>query len=62
MWRLLPSANEFQVTRPGEFEYASFKHGEVYSKIPAEEADRFEKISGESTKDIPKKKKGGDEK
>ncbi len=41
---LKPSENEFQVTREGEFEFKTFRHGEVYEKIPPEEANRFEEI------------------
>jgi hypothetical protein len=58
MWRLKPSENEFQVTREGEFEYCKFIQGELYTKIPPEEAHRFESIG--EPKETPKKKKGGD--
>lgn len=60
MWKLKPEENEFQVTREGEFEYRTFRHGETYAKVPEEEAPRFEKVGAE--KETPKKKRGGDEK
>lgn len=44
IYKLKEEAADFQVTRPGEFEYQTFKHGEVYENIPQEEKDRFEQI------------------
>lgn len=41
---LKPEENEFQVTREGEFEFKTFRHGEVYEKIPEEEKERFEEV------------------
>jgi hypothetical protein len=46
-WRLKATENSFQVTRDGPFEYRTFKHGEIYTEIPEEEADRFELIEEE---------------
>ena len=45
-WRLKAGESGFQVTREGDFEYQTFKPGEVYERIPLEEADRFEPIEG----------------
>ncbi len=52
-YKLKPGQFGFQVTKEGEFEYKTFKPGEVYDRIPEEEKDRFEEI-GEI--------QGGDEK
>lgn len=40
-YKLKDTENEFQVIREGEFEYHTFRHGEVYGKIPEPEKDRF---------------------
>ncbi len=64
MWILKNSVNDFQVTREGEFEYHTFKHGEIYARIPKEEADRFEALIetvGDGLKPSPKNKGGEDE-
>ncbi len=43
-WKLKAGANEFQVTREGKFEYHTFRHGEIYKEIPAEEESKFEEV------------------
>ena len=50
-YKLKPNANEFQVTREGEFEYKHFKQGEVYEKIPPEEAQLFEVLKDVKSSD-----------
>lgn len=41
-YKLKEKENEFQVTKEGEFEYHTFKHGVIYNRVPSEEAHRFE--------------------
>ncbi len=43
-WKLKAEENEFQVIREGKFEYHTFRHGEIYQEIPAEEKSRFEEV------------------
>ena len=43
-WKLKAEKNEFQVTREGKFEYHTFRHGEIYQEIPAEEESKFEEV------------------
>ena len=60
-YKLKLSENAFQVTREGEFEFKSFRHGEVYERIPKEEARRFEEIGAAPREPShPAKKKGGE--
>lgn len=64
-YKLKPSENAFQVTREGEFEFKSFRHGEVYERIPKEEAHRFEEVGAGPEKHSHHsgtlgKKKGGE--
>jgi hypothetical protein len=44
MYRLKTNQPEFQVTREGSFEYHTFKHGEIYEKVPPEEIHRFDPV------------------
>jgi hypothetical protein len=46
MYRLKTNQSAFQVTREGPFEYHTFKHGEVYEKVPPEEIHRFNSLKG----------------
>ena len=34
----------FQVTAEGEFEYHTFRHGEIYDKVPPGEAYKFDSL------------------
>ena len=56
-YRLKKDLPEFQVTREGEFEYHTFKHGVIYERIPEEDRSRFEPVVTDSEKD-----KGGGKK
>ena len=44
MFVLKVNCPAFQVTAEGEFEYHTFRHGEIYNKIPPEEAHKFESL------------------
>ena len=44
MYRLKTNQSAFQVTREGPFEYHTFKHGEIYEKVPHEEIHRFDPV------------------
>ena len=43
-YTLKPGQPEFQVTREGDFEYHTFKRGEIYDKVPPEEIRRFDLV------------------
>ncbi len=45
-FKLKKSEEEFQVTREGEFEFFKFEHRKVYSRVPAEDQQKFEAVEG----------------
>jgi hypothetical protein len=49
-YKLKPKEPGFQVTREGEFEYQKFLPGQIYEKVPPEEAHKFEQF-GQEVKD-----------
>lgn len=56
-YKLKPKVPAFQVTAEGTFAYHTFKHGEVYEKIPPEQEHKFNSLGGTAPTRPPKDSK-----